>query len=411
MGASTSEREKAHSGAQEGLNRAAMEMQATTCKYCGNQTPAAGVFCCWCGERIARKKREKKAGRTWAKPRARQDGSVYGRIMIGGERIVVEGQNAADYYAKCDAIAAGILERSEPDRRIVADCIAEYIRQREGIRSPSTIDGYIRKAKSNLQELMPLRVGQITRERVQAAVTADVADGYSGKTIKEALALVGAATGVRYEGLVMPSTRPNKKPPVYSTEDLRKLLQALAEIGGDVECAGLLAAWLSLRRSEIKGLRWGDVGEDSITVRTALVYDKHHKLTEKGTKNETSERRLPCDPYILEKLAALPGEHAAGDFVIAQSTAGLWEGITRACKRAGIEHGYLHGLRHTNASIMELLGIPSTYANRRGGWASDHVRRGTYVDAMSEGEREAAEKVDSLFRELLPKNYPDSEKV
>jgi hypothetical protein len=59
---------------------------------------------------------------------------------------------------------------------------------------------------------------------------------------------------------------------------------------------------------------------------------------------------------------------------------------------------------------MELLGVPSAYANKRGGWAADHVRRGTYVDAMSEGEREAAEKVDGLFRELLPKNYPASEK-
>lgn len=389
-----------------------MEIETVTCKYCGNQTPAAGVFCCMCGERIARKKREKKQqGRIWAKPRLRQDGSAYGRIMIDGERITVEGKSEEDYYVKADAIAAGILDKKAPDRRIVGECLEEYIRQRDGIRSPATIDGYIRKAKSNLQELMPLRVGELTKERVQAAVSADVGKGYSGKTIKEALCLIQSATGIRFSGLVLPSTRPAKKPPVYSTDDVRKLLQALAEIGGDVEAAGLLAAWLSLRRSEIMGLRWGDVGEDCITVRTARVYDKHHKLTEKATKNETSTRRIFCDRYILDKLEALPGEHKPEEFVITVKTTRLWEGITRACEMAGIEHGYLHGLRHTNASIMELVGVPSTYANKRGGWAADHVRRGTYVDTMGEGEREAADRVDGLFRELLPKNYPAQEKT
>lgn len=383
-----------------------MELETTRCKYCGSETPSAGIYCMMCGERIARKKREKKTGRTWARPRLRKDGSAYGRIMIDGERITVEGKNEADYYAQADAIAAGILERKAPDKRIVRDCIAEYIRQREGIRSPATIDGYLRKAKSNLQELMPLRVGQLTRERVQAAVTADVEAGYSGKTVKEALALLGSATGVRFEGLVLPSARPGKKPPVYSSEDLRRLLLALDDIGGDVEAAGLLAVWLSLRRSEIKGLRWGDVGEDAITVRTAMVYDKDHKLVAKETKNETSERRIPCDPYVLDKLRALPGKHAPGDYVITASTAWLWEGITRACEIAGIEHGYLHGLRHTNASIMEISGVPAAYANKRGGWAADHVRQGTYFDAMTEGEQQASERVNDFINGLLYQGPP-----
>lgn len=383
-----------------------MELKMQTCKYCGNETPEKGVFCMVCGERLARKKREKGSSRKWAKPRLRKDGTAYGRIMIGGERITIEGKDEADYYAQADAISAGILERRDPDKRIVRDCIKEYIREREAVRSPATIDGYLRKAKSNLQELMPRKVGELTKETVQHAVTADVEAGYSGKTIKEALALLGSATGMRFDGLVMPPARPKKKPPIYSSDDLRKLLLALGEIGGEVECAGLLAAWLSLRRSEIMGLKWGDVGDGAVVVRSARVYNKEHKLVEKETKNATSERRIPCDEYVLEKLRALPGEHKPEEYVITASTAAIWEGITKACELAGVEHGYLHGLRHTNASIMELLGVPSAYANRRGGWAADHVRRSTYVDAMSEGERAAAEKVDGYLYGLLFQGPP-----
>ena len=381
-----------------------MELELIQCRYCGGDTLAGSVYCCRCGERLARKRREKgeeRTARRWAKPRIRKDGHAVGRIMIDGERVTVEGRDEADYYAQADAIAAGIIERRDPDRRTVAEALAAYIKEREGVRSPATIDGYLRKAAHNLQSIMQRRVGELSREDVQAAVAQDIAAGYGGKSIKEALALVGSATGKRWDDLVLPSAKPKKKPPVYSADDLRRLLAALAAIGGDVEAAGLLAVWLSLRRSEIVALRWRDIGDGVVTVRGARVYDQHHKLIDKGTKTSESERRIGCDGYILRKLRALPGEHKSEDYVISTSTSGLWDGITRACELAGVEHGYLHGLRHVNASIMELLGVPAAYANRRGGWASDHVRRGVYVEALPEGERDAADAIDAYLGGLL----------
>lgn len=363
------------------------------CKYCRREIPDNSMFCNWCGKKQLKDKTEISV----PAPRRLKSGTWFAQVMVKGQRVPVSGDTEAEYYAKARAAKAGLLEAKKPDNRLVKDAVADYIKAREGVVSPATIDGYERKARNNLQDLMPLRVKDLTRSRVQAAIDKEK-EHYAGKTIREAWSLIQSATGVTIEDLVLPSKKPQKKPPVYGSADLRRLILALAEIGGEVECAGLLAAWMSLRRSEIFGLRWSDIRSDSIRIEKARVYDKHHKLVEKETKNETSERLIPCDRYILDKINALPHE---GERVFRMSTSGIWKGITEACKRAGIKHGYLHGLRHTNASIMELVGVPPVYANKRGGWASDHIRVKTYTDAIPEGDQAAAQMVDDYFRSLF----------
>lgn len=357
--------------------------------------PDGSIFCLHCGEKLV-KSRSKKEIKI-PKPKIMADGSLYGRYMKDGIRYPIRGRTEAEYRANAIAIIEGIVELNAPDNRIVRDLVKAYIAAREGVVSPSTIDGYERRARYNLQSIMDLKVKGLTLQKMQAAVDLDK-KRYSGKTIHEAVSLVQSATGLKFPDLVKPSKKPKKKPPVYSSDDIRKLLLALADIGGDVEVAGLLAAWLSLRRSEIKGLRWRDVHPGCIDVVNARVYDKHHQLVDKETKNDNSTRRLTLDPYIEARINALPRK---GDYVISMSTSGLWKGISAACELAGIEHGYLHGLRHTNASIMALLGIDDVYSNKRGGWARSHVRQTVYTDAMTEGEIAAAQLVDGYMQGLI----------
>ena len=371
----------------------------TLCKYCGRDgIPEKALFCPWCGEKQvrARKKKEKKTVSV-PKPRQLPSGTWFAQMMVQGERVPISAATEAEYYAKAEAAKLGLIEAKKPDNRLVKDLVAEYIKAREKTVSPSTIDGYERKAKNNLQALYKLRIKDLSEKRVQAAIDADK-EKYSGKTIWEAWSLIQAATGVRYEGLVFPSKRPKRKPPVYSEAELRALLRELAAYGGQTECAGLLALRLSLRRSEIMGLKWTDITSNSIRVQTARVYDKSHKLVEKSTKNSTSERTILCDKSLLDKLNALPKE---GEYVFTESTSGIWKGLDTVCARAGIPHSYLHGLRHTNATVLEYLGIPSVYANRMTGHAKDHIRKTVYTDVMEEGAVLAANKRDNYFNSLI----------
>lgn len=361
------------------------------CKKCKRELPENSIYCNWCGHKQITDANEIRV------PVPRKKGNLWlAQVMVDGERVYISGASEEEYYAKARAARSGLIEAKKPDNRIVKDLVSDYIKAREGVVSVSTIDGYERKAKHNLQSLMQLRVKDMTKDAVQKAITKDSAK-YSGKTIWEALSLIQAATGVRYEGLVLPSKLPKRKPPVYSEEDVKKIILGLADYGGQVECAGLLAIWLSLRRSEIMGLKWEDIRKNALVIRNARVYDKSHKLTLKDNKNATSERTIICDKYILDKLNALP---KTGEFVFTISTSAIWKGIDTVCSKSLVEHGYLHGFRHTNATIMEYIGIPSKYANHRGGWADDHVRQKTYTDLMTRGGEESARKIDNFFLSL-----------
>ena len=367
-------------------------LSAMKCKKCRREIEDNSIFCNWCGHRQLTASNEVRV------PKPQHKGNTwYAQVTVEGERVYISGESEEEYYAKASAAKSGLIEAKKPDNRIVKDLVSDYIKAREGTASVSTIDGYERKSKNNLQSLMPLRVKDLTESAVQKAINLDKKK-YAGKTIWDAWSLIQSATGVHYDNLLFPSTKPKKKPPVYGEDDVKKIILGLAEYGGQVECAGLLAIWLSLRRSEIMGLKWSDIRKNGIVVRHARVYDKSHKLQEKDNKNETSERTILCDGYILDKLNALP---KTGEYVFTISTSGIWEGITKVCKSVGVEHGYLHGFRHTNATIMEYVGVPPKYANQRGGWADDHTRQKTYTDLMTKGGEEASQLVDNFFLNMV----------
>ena len=367
------------------------------CKKCRREIEDNSIFCNWCGQKQITMSDEIPV----PKPTMKASGEYTAQVMVDGVRVRVTGDNEKDYYAKARAVKEGLIEQRKPENRTVRSMVDEYIKARENIISPATIDGYKRKAKYNLQSLYNLRVRDLSTAAVQTAISDDL-KRYSGKTVIEAWNLIKAATGVKVERLVLPSKKPIKKSPTYSVEDIRKIIIELSKEGGQIECAGLLAMWVSLRRSEIMGLRWKDIGEDCIRVQGARVYDENHKLVEKTTKTDLSERTIPCDEYILSRLKELP---KTGRYVFTISTAGIWQGIDRVCRNAGVEHGYLHSFRHTNATIMEMIGVPSLYANRRGGWANDHVRVTHYATTMTEGDKAVAQTVDTFFTGLVrPKN-------
>lgn len=369
------------------------------CYSCKRKIEDNSLYCNWCGVKQIRVRKKRKSVSV---PEPVQLPSGSWRIQLRKENISITESSYTECKSKALAYRMGYLEEAEARAKngpTVREALADYIEAREGEsgRSPSTIDGYDRKARNNLQMLMDMPVASLTTEIVQKAVNQDKKK-YSGKTIHEAVSLLGSATGKRFPELVMPSKMPKKKPPVYSSDDLRKLLLALNSAGGQTECAGLLAVWCSLRRSEIFGLKWTDIKDSYLIIRTARVYDKNHKLVEKDTKNTTSERSIPCPAYLLERINALP--HTS-EYVFTDSTSGIWKGITTACNKAGIEHGYLHGFRHTNATVMEKLGVPAKYSNHRGGWASDHVRVRRYTDIMDEEYDAVGESIDSYFESLI----------
>lgn len=60
-----------------------------------------------------------------------------------------------------------------------------------------------------------------------------------------------------------------------------------------------------------------------------------------------------------------------------------------------------HDLRHVNASVMNLLNIPDKYAQERGGWKTDAVMKGTYMQTFTRARVEVNDTIDNYFESLL----------
>ncbi len=114
-----------------------------------------------------------------------------------------------------------------------------------------------------------------------------------------------------------------------------------------------------------------------MTVRRTMVPDKeNHWVLREGAKNESSQRTVPCPPYIMDKLRAIYTPGAEG-LVFKRSPETLRKRVHSVCKKAGITDTTVHGLRHTNAAVMKSLGVDDAHAMARGGWKTEATYKQT----------------------------------
>ena len=287
-------------------------------------------------------------------------------------------------------------EKSDPGRITVGDAVDEYIESKSNLLSPSTITGYRVKRRNNFQSLMEVRVADVTTQMLQKAINAE-AKSYSPKSVKSAYNVILLGITMYRPDFSPRVTLPKEKPLQYATPDgetLKRIFEASK--GTRLEIPVLLAAWLSLRASEVIGLRWTDVYDDYIHVRTARVYSEQGTV-EKETKTASSNRKIPLPAYIKKVLDETPHD---SEFVCNMTGAALYKAFIRMLEQNGIPHCRFHDLRHANASIMVMLGVPDRYAQARGGWATGTVLTKRYQQTFSDEEIRIAERIDTYFDTL-----------
>lgn len=328
-------------------------------------------------------------------------GNFFCQLRIDGKSIPITDASYDMVYAKAVAIKTGLIKaKREPAKMTVGSAVDEYIENRSSVLSPATVRDYKQIRRVWFQPLMDMQIDRLTKEIIQRHVNDESKKGYAPKTVKNAFMLIKAAisdkTDVNLTAIKLPA--PKKKiPQPYTAEQLQKLFKAVE--GTNIEVPVLLAAWLSLRRSEIVALTWDCVGEDTITVKNAMVLDENMKLVSKGTKTYNSARVIPCPRYIIDKINQLPHN---GERLFTLHPNNYWDRLQTVCKQNGLPPIGLHTLRHTNASVMAMLGIGDKYAMERGGWSTNHVMQSVYQHIMTAGKVQTAQKIDDYFYALIP---------
>ena len=281
-------------------------------------------------------------------------------------------------------------------RFTVAQALDGYIDLKRNVLSPSTIHGYGIIRRNRLQSLMPLDIHEVDSFAMQKAINEDAARvGY--KTINEAKNLIVTALklyGVKPELNV---TLPPKKPRILNLPTPQQVIQMVR--GTDIELPCLLAIWLSLRMSEVRGLQFGDLKDGVLTIQRSRIRLGSKDVVREVNKTYSSTRRLVVPEYLARLIQAVPHEHET-DFIVRQH----YLYITGHLKKLAAANGYqltFHQMRHLNASIMLALNIPDKYAMERGGWSTPNTLKNVYQHTFSEERQLVDKKIDGFFNEIL----------
>lgn len=296
---------------------------------------------------------------------------------------------AAEYVAK----KSNNVHSAED--RTLAEAYARYIEIKSNTLSPSTYREYCRASSRDFPELMPLKLSKITQESVQSAVNV-MAATHSPKSVKNAHGLLSAVLGMFRPDIKLNTRLPQSvKTEIYvpTEAEIERLIESIK--GTEMMKAVLLAAFGSLRRSEVCALTVEDIQGDIVKVNKAMVWANSKEWVLKPPKSKAGYREITMPDFVIEQLVPKAGQNRIVDLVPTTVT----NFFSRDLKRAGMPHFRFHDLRHYQASILHAMGVPDKYIMERGGWKTDSTLKNIYQHTMSDKRREIENEIKRKFEE------------
>lgn len=269
-----------------------------------------------------------------------------------------------------------------PSAMNLGEAIDRYISMKSNVLSPATIRGYDNIRRNHLQPEMGIQIRKIDNTTAQIAINRE-SKTCGPKTVANIFGLLKTVAH-EFAGKELSVTLPQKVDKdihILTKDECQKLVKVIE--GDSAEVPILLAMCLGLRRSEIMALEHSDWDSENriLSITKAAVPNKTGQFIVKTTKTRKSQRKLPVSDFLAKKLDQCVTDNIR--FCPIHITA-VCKHLTKACKKAGIEHIGMHALRHQNASVMLELGVPDKYAMERGGWSSEATLKRIYQHTMDD---------------------------
>ena len=330
------------------------------------------------------------------------------QIQVDGQRYSCTAKTKKEAQDKAKKLYAGIqFEKRIP--LTVGKAIDNYISEKKGTLSPSTIKGYDSIRKNYLQSLMDINLSDLTQADVQMAVSEDSRKGKSPKTIRNAHGLLAAVIDEYRPTFILKTSLPQKEKTemrILSEEEMSKVLYFAK--GTLYELPILLACWLGLRMSEIRGLKYSDISDGRIHIQRAVVSGPDGDV-EKGTKTKSGDRWIKL-PTTIESLINFQGRNSEDDYIVPYADISIYRNFIKICEEAGVEPCRFHDLRHFAASEAHALGVPDKYAMKRMGHKTDNMLKNVYLHTIKDKEDEFSDLIDRKMENLYNSAHENAHK-
>ena len=304
----------------------------------------------------------------------------------------------ADTKKEAEFLASQFLlgyEKKTESIMTINDMISAYIDSKRNVLSQTTLTAYMSIQKNLLGELSDVRLRSINSAKVQSWV-GSISVKHSPKTVKNAYGLLSAALD-----MFAPDTRIKVQLPqmekknlyVPTDDDIKRLMDYLSEYDKDMYIACNLAAFGTMRRSEICALTADDVIGNVVRVNKAMVRATNGDWIIKLTKNTSSTRDVEMPRFVID---ILPKE---GNLVKIDPSR-VSDRFIKYLKKLNMRYFRFHDLRHYSASIMHAIGVPDVYIMQRGGWSSDATLKNIYRGAMDDFSRKYTDLTNAHFSDM-----------
>lgn len=331
-------------------------------------------------------------------------GSWYTRVMIDGVRYPITAQSEKECIAEAMALKLRIKkQKKDPGNIVLREAYTQYIDSGDGVFSPSTVAGYKRLQRNTFQGIMDMKVRAITNQHIQREIGAMSRQGKSPKYISNAVGLLRPVLSMVSPDFNLDVNTPQKRKPdlrMLSDEEISLLVSAAS--GDPAELPIMMALWMGMRLSEIRGAKHKDIsfrdGTPYLHICRAIVDDESGTGVVKGTKSYAGDRTIQIPEYIMRLI----GDGNPGDHIISLTGQAIYKRFSRLLDKAGIPHCRFHDLRRANTAAMIRLGVDSKYAQERNGWASDYMYKQVYGYVMQDKMDAVSSALDSYFGHKLP---------
>ena len=288
----------------------------------------------------------------------------------------------------------------------VGEAIDQYIDLKDGVLSPTTIASYRGIRRNNLKLLMDVPIKNLTQSMVQHAINEEAKmisprthKRHTPKTIANVHGLLSASIHMVDPDFVLRTTLPAKQKNILELSPAQNVINAVR--GTNVELPVLLAVWLSLSMSEIRGIQISAIRNGTLTIKESVVQVDGKAVSKKATKAYERTRMHAIPPYIMNLIEHTDAWKQGSGYIEVRSGKAVTNRFQRVIKNAGLPHMRFHDLRHLNASVMVALGVPDLYAMERGGWKTKSTLNRVYQHTFSAERQAVDQKIDSYFESLL----------
>ena len=180
---------------------------------------------------------------------------------------------------------------------------------------------------------------------------------------------------------------------IPSNEQIKMIIDQIENT--PLEIPVLLAAFGSLRASEVCALKKDCIFEDHISVRRSVVLnEKNEYITKNTPKSYAGYRDVYLPKDIMVKLQGI--ERAT-----TYNPSSLTIAFRKVIKKLGLPEGiHFHSLRHYFATFCHAQGIPDKYIMKIGGWNNIDVLNKIYQHTTPAKEEAVFAQINDFYENL-----------